>query len=78
MRFKEGHGMPEVMAGDFEMFNAKDSEQVLTTSGRGQLLPGMSVNMAIILEEFAGNGKCPMPRCQSKSFVSAIGGGKTW
>ena len=70
--------MPEVMAGDFEIFNAKDSQQVLTTSGRGQLLPGMSVNMAIILKEFAGNDKCPMPRCPSKSFVSATRGGRTW
>ena len=66
------------MAGNFEIFNAKDSEQVLSTSSRGQLLHGMSVNMAIILEEFDGNDKCPMPRCQSKSFVNAIGGGRTW
>lgn len=78
-RFKEGHGMAEVMAGDFEIFDAKDSEQVLTTSGRGTLLPGMSVNMAVILEkEFGGDDKCPMPRCPSRSFVNAFGGGRTW
>ena len=71
--------MLQVIAGDFEIFNAKDSEQVLTTSGRGTLLPGMSVNMAIILEkELAGNEKCPIPRCPSTSFVNAIGGGRTW
>ncbi len=67
------------MAGDFEIFNAKDSEQVLTTSSRDTLLPGMSINMAIVLENvFAGDDKCPMPRCLSKSFVNAIGGGRIW
>ena len=77
-RFKEGHGMAEVMAGHFEIFNAKDSEQVLTTSALSPLLPGMSVNMAVILEDFTGDDKCPMPRCPSKSFVNVIGGGRTW
>lgn len=78
-RFKEGPGVTEVMAGDFEIFNAKNTDQVLTISGRNGLLPGMSINMAIILEkEFAEGDKCPMPHCTSRTFIEAVGGGKTW
>ena len=78
-RFKQGLGEAEVMAGDFEIFNAKNSDQVLTTSDPNGLLPGMSVYMAIVLENaFDSNEKCPMPRCTSTSFVNAVGGGRTW
>ncbi len=79
VRFREGPGKTQVMAGDFEIFNAKNTDHVLTNSGRDALLPGMSVNMAIVLEkEFAERDKCPMPRCASKTFVEAVGGGRTW
>ena len=78
-RFKQGLGKAEVMAGDFEIFNAKNSDQVLTTSDPNGLLPGMSIYMAIVLENaFDSNEKCPMPRCASTSFVNTVGGGKTW
>ena len=78
-RFKQGHGKAEVMAGDFEIFDAKNSNQVLTTSDPNGLLPGMLVYMAIVQENVIyGNEKCPMPRCTSTNFVHAIGGGKTW
>ncbi len=78
-RFKEGPGKTEVMAGDFEIFNAKNTDEVLTVSGHDVLLPGMLINMAIILEkEFAEGNKCPMPHCASKTFVEADGGGRTW
>ena len=78
-RFKEGPGKTEVMAGDFELFNAKNAEQVLTISDRNGLLPGMSINMAIVLEKkFAEGDKCPMPHCSSRTFVEAVGGGRTW
>ena len=78
-RFKNGPGKTEVMAGDFELFNAKNAEQVLTISEGNGLLPGMSINMAIVLEkEFAEGDKCPMPRCNSKTFVETVGGGRTW
>ena len=79
VRFKEGPGKTQVMAGDFEIFNAKNTDEVLTVSGRDVLLPEMSINMAIILQEdFAEGNKCPMPHCASKSFVEVAGGGRTW
>ena len=78
-RFKEGPGRIEVMAGDFELFNAKNTKQVLTMSDGNGLLPGMSIYMAIVLEkEFAEGDKCPVPHCISKTFVEAVGGGRTW
>lgn len=79
VRFKEGPGKTEVMAGDFEIFNAKNTNQIITASGSNTLLPGMSINMAIVLEkEFAGGDKCPIPHCASNIFLEAVGGGKTW
>ena len=78
-RFKEGPGKIEVNAGDFELFNAKNAKQVLTITDNNGLLPGMSINIAIVLEkEFAEGDKCLMPHCVSKTFVEAVGGGKTW
>lgn len=66
--------------GDIEIFDAKNPIQLLTTSGRNVLLPGMFVNMAILIEAdcVAGDEECPMPYCASKTFVEVISGGKTW
>lgn len=78
-RFKEGPGKTEVIAGDFQIFNAKNTNQIITASGSNTLLPGMSIYMAIVLEkEFADGDKCPMPHCASSKFSEAVGGGKTW
>ena len=78
-RFRKGPGKIEVMAGGFEIFNAKNTDQVLTISGHNVLLPGMSINMAIVVEkEFVEGDQCPMPHCPSETFVKAIGGGRTW
>ena len=78
-RFKEGPGKTKVLAGDFEIFNAKSTDQVLAISGHNVLTPGMSINMAIVLQqEFAEGDKCPMPHCVSRTFKEAVGGGKTW
>lgn len=78
-RFKEGPGKTKVLGGDFEIFNAKSTDQVFTISGRNVLIPGMPINMAIVLEqEFAEGDKCPMPHCVSRTFREAVGGGRTW
>lgn len=78
-RFKDCPGKTKVMAGDFELFNAKNTDQVLTASGHNILLPGMSINMAIVLKkEFPEGDKCPMPQCASRTFVEAVGGGRIW
>lgn len=77
--FKEGPGKREVMAGNFQIFNAKNASHILTAFGGDVLLPGMSINMAIILRNaFPEDEKCPMPHCTSKRFVEAVGRGKTW
>lgn len=78
-KFKKGPGRTEVMAGDFEIFHAKNAEQVLTVSGPNTILPGMLINMAIVLEqEFAEGDKCPMPHCVSRTFTEVVSGGRTW
>lgn len=78
-RFKNGPGKKQVSAGDYEIFNAKNTDQILTISGHNILLPGMSINMAIVLEnEFAAGDQCPVPNCTSETFVEAVGGGRTW
>lgn len=78
-RFREGPGKNEVMAGDFDIFNAKNTAQLLATSDHNVLLPGMSINMAIIFKlAFAPDDRCLMPHCASKTFVEALGGGRTW
>ena len=78
-KFREGPGKNEVMAGDFDIFNAEKTAQLLATSGNNVLLPGMLINMEIIFAQaFTQDEKCPMPHCASKTFVKAIGGGRTW
>lgn len=78
-RFKEGPGKAEVKAGKYEMFNAKNSEQLLTVANNSVLLPGMLVSMAVVLDIKVEDGdKCPRPQCTSKSFVNASEGGKSW
>ena len=78
-RFKEGPGKTQVLAGNFEIFNAKNADQVITMSGHSVLVLRMLINMAIVLaKEFAEGDKCPMPHCTSRTFVEAVGGGRTW
>jgi hypothetical protein len=61
------------------MFNAKNSEQLLTPTADSKLLPGMSISMAIVVEKSLEEGdECPMPHCTCTTFVDALGGGKTW
>ena len=78
-RFKEGPGKTEVKAGEFEIFNIKNTDHVLTISGGDVLLFAILINIAIILEKkFAESDKCPMSHCASKIFVEAISGGRNW
>ena len=63
-RFKKGPGKIEVKAREFELFNAKNARQVLTITDDNGLLPGMSINMAIVLEkEFAEDISQFLSRC---------------
>ena len=79
VRFKQGPGRPEVLAGEYEISNAKDSNQVLSIANDDSLLPGMSITMAIIMERRLGEEeRCPRPGCLSRCFVGASCGGRTW
>lgn len=76
-RFIEGPGALEVEAGNYELFNSKNSRQIITAKVR--LLPGTSITMAILispLETF--DEHCPMPRCRSTRTTDAPGGGRLW
>ena len=78
-RFKEGPGRKEVNAGKYEIFNAKNTEHLLTATADSGLLPGMSVSMAVVLtKEFKDGDKCPIPHCVSRKFVEVSEGGKKW
>ena len=80
VRFNKGPGRRQVQAGDFEIFDARDSRNPFTIADDSKLLPGISVLMAVIVVEevLEDLGKCPSPRCASLSFIQVPGGGKTW
>lgn len=79
-RFKEGPGREQVEAGDYELFNQKNSKQTISSSSfLKTLLPGMRVNMAILIEGASKTLEvCPMPRCGSQNTEAALGGGWIW
>ena len=77
-RFKEGPGKTEVLAGNFEIFNIKNIDQVITISSHSVLIPRMSISMAIVLEkEFVAGNKYPMnlrgSSRRGKNLVSYLG-----
>jgi hypothetical protein len=76
-RFLEGPGSSEVEAGNYELFNTKNSRQVISANAR--LLPGANITMAILVSraELVGE-ECPMLRCRSTRTTAAPGGGRLW
>jgi hypothetical protein len=76
-RFTDGPGSSEVEAGNYELSNTKNSQQVI--SANMWLLPGTSITMAILVRgpKF-GHEECPMPRCRSIRTTIAPGGGRLW
>lgn len=78
-RFRAGPGRTKVAAGQYEIFSAKNSEHVLTLSEKTNLIPGMSLVMAIILKGLFDNGsECPVPNCMSTDIVKSSAGGHRW
>lgn len=79
-RFKEGPGHEQVEAGDYELFNTKNSKQTIGSSSfMTTLLPGMHVTMAILIQKMSKTLEvCPMPRCRSQNTEAAPGGGRKW
>jgi hypothetical protein len=79
-RFLEGPGLLEVRADNYEIFSAKNSQDIISENVR--LLPGTSIIMAILLDKPASqiyiDKTCPMPRCGSTLTKAAPGGGRIW
>ena len=75
-RMKEYPWNSFVEDGDFEIFNAKNANEVLSISGRHTLRPGMSVNMAVVEKDCIHTNKHPTPRYSSTFLMEAVGGGK--
>ncbi|KFX86691.1 hypothetical protein V490_08937 [Pseudogymnoascus sp. VKM F-3557] len=77
-RFLKGPGSSEVQTDDYELFNAKNSQAIISENVR--LLPGTSIIMAILLNKPASkvytDETCPMPRCGSTLTTATPGGGR--
>ncbi|OBT40995.1 hypothetical protein VE00_08259 [Pseudogymnoascus sp. WSF 3629] len=77
-RFLEGPGSWHVQLGKYELFSAKNSQDIFSESVR--LLPGSLIIMAILLNKPTStvytDEMCPMPRCGSTLTTSARGGGR--
>ena len=79
VRFKDGLGRRKVLAGDYEIFNARNTAHVLTITGNDTLVPGMSIHMAVVVGiEASHHGKCPRVQCPSLTFTHSTFGGKIW
>ena len=77
-RFKVGPGKSQVAAGNYEIFNAKNANELIGFTSDSILRPGMSVSMSIILErKTQEDNKCPVPHCQSTDVFDTLGG-KLW
>lgn len=74
-RFQDGLGALDVRAGNYELFNTKNSKQVLSTTVRA--LPGSTIMMAILVSKsILSNETCPMWQCRSKKTRDVPGGGR--
>lgn len=75
-RFKVGPGHSQVAAGDYEVFNTKNSKQIIDLTSRIALLPGQNITMAILIGKSSASDQiCHIPRCHSeKTRVVAEGG----
>jgi hypothetical protein len=76
-RFLEGPGSLEVEAGNYELFNTKNTNQIISANVR--LLPGTRITMAVLVSRpELLDEKCPMPRCNSMRTTIAPSGGRFW
>ncbi|KAL1591739.1 hypothetical protein SLS60_011738 [Paraconiothyrium brasiliense] len=76
-KFRSGPGSLDVKAGNYEYFNTKDSNNVLSTTSR--LLPGTAITMAVIVvRPILTDETCPVRGCDSAQVVESSAGGRTW
>ena len=79
MKFAKSPYYEEVIAGNYELSNSKNSKDVLIGDGSVALLPGMSIVMAIIVAPtLLPTTTCPMPQCGSTDTVAVQWGGRRW
>ncbi len=65
MKFANSPFYEDVIAGNYDLSNSKNSKHVLTGDDSVALLPGMSIVMAIIVDQPPSPTTCPMPQCGS-------------
>lgn len=78
-KFQVGPGRQKVVNGEYELYDARNSNRIISGSVWTGLLPGMNVKMAVTLEQhYTQKEYCPMPNCGSQTFVTLSEGGKVW
>jgi uncharacterized coiled-coil protein SlyX len=78
-KFKAGPGARLVEGEKYELVNTRQSGFPITRENWTAFLPGAYVKMVFVLEKrFAEGEGCPMPRCVSRTFTEAVGGGRVW
>ncbi|SLM40482.1 hypothetical protein LPUS_11299 [Lasallia pustulata] len=74
-QFKVGPGSQKVLDGNYELLDARNS-RVISGSAWTGLIPGMSIKMAIVLEQlFIDADCCPMSHCYSQTLLTLPEGG---
>ncbi|KAI9658398.1 MAG: hypothetical protein M1821_002531 [Bathelium mastoideum] len=77
MKFENSPGYEEVVAGNYEISNRKNSKHILTGDDSTALLPGMSIVMAIVVDRMPSTpSTCPMPKCGSTHTAAVESGGR--
>lgn len=76
-RFREGAGSTDVKIGNWELFNTKNSKEIISPGTR--FLPGMQITMAIVFSTLiSSDWRRPKPRCLSDETTVVAGGGRVW
>ncbi|WPG98474.1 Hypothetical protein R9X50_00126500 [Acrodontium crateriforme] len=76
-QFSCGPGHDKVFAGEYELFDSKDSSKIIAGSN-SIFAPGMSITMAVVIGRYekADTTSCPKPGCRSKIFQPSEAGGQ--
>src|SRR5204863_6492305 len=78
-KFIEQPGQDEAKAGNYELFNQKNSQQIIAANSGFELLPGMNITMSVVIQTIlGGSGDCPLTSCESWETVDMPGGGRKW
>jgi len=79
-QFYYGPGNEKVSAGEYEIFNTKDSSQLITQRNFSLLRPGSAITMAMVIGSYEEGVKdqCPKPGCKSKMYTKSNAGGLIW